>query len=312
MENQRKETASAEADIKKAIEVAPASPAGDVAFAKLRISQNKPEDAEKYFQQALTKDPNQLDSIRGLVEIFMKKKQPEKATALVSAHLQQSPNNDALYTLQGVLQANLKKFPDAEASLQKATQLNPSNTSAFLMLAQVQASQGATDRAVTTAYNLIQQNPQNVQGYVLAGDLENSRNNFQKAQDLYQKALQIQPDYAPAANDLAYLMLERGGNTDVALSLAQTARRAMPDSPMTADTLAWAYYYKGTYEFARDLLEDAAKADPGNATIQYHLGMVYRKLSDKTSAVAHLKKAVSLARDPAVAKDAKAALQGLG
>jgi hypothetical protein len=46
---------------------------------------------------------------------------------------------------------------------------------------------------------------------------------------------------------------------DVALTLAQTARQGMPNSPNTADTLAWAYYYKGTYGFARDLLEDASR-----------------------------------------------------
>jgi cellulose synthase operon protein C len=56
-------------------------------------------------------------------------------------------------------------------------------------------------------------------------------------------------------------MLQNGENVDVALTLAQTARQRMPNSPSTADTLAWAYYYKGTYGFARDLLEDAIKAD---------------------------------------------------
>jgi Tfp pilus assembly protein PilF len=115
-----------------------------------------------------------------------------------------------------------------------------------------------------------------------------------------------------AANNLAYRMLENGENVDVALSLAQTARQAMPNSPSSADTLAWAYYHKGTYEFARDLLEDATKTDPKNATMQYHLGMVYSKLSEKSSAAVHLKKAISLAPDSQAAKDARAALQALG
>ena len=86
----------------------------------------------------------------------------------------------------------------------------------------------------------------------------------------------------------------------------------MPNSPATADTLAWAYYYKGTYSFARDLLEDAVKTSPNNAAMQYHLGMVYSKLSDKSSAEVHLKKAVSLAPDSPAGKDAKTALLGLG
>src|ERR1019366_1047601 len=118
-----------------------------------------------------------------------------------------------------------------------------------------------------------------------------------KAEIYYKRSLQIQPMQAVASNNLAYLMLQNGENADVALTLAQTARRAMPNSPSTADTLAWAYYHKGAYGFARDLLEDAVKIDANNATMQYHLGMVYGKLQDKTNATLHLKKALSLAPD---------------
>jgi Tfp pilus assembly protein PilF len=133
-----------------------------------------------------------------------------------------------------------------------------------------------------------------------------------KAEAYYRKALQIQPQQPIAANNLAFRMLVNGENVDVALTLAQTARRAMPNSPDTADTLAWAYYYKGAYGLARDLLEDAIKTEPNSATMQYHLGMVYSKLGDKSNAAIHLKKAVSLAPDSTTAKDAKAALQRLG
>ena len=106
-------------------------------------------------------------------------------------------------------------------------------------------------------------------------------------------------------------MLQNGENVDVALSLAQTARQVMPNSPSTADTLAWAYYFKGTYSFARDLLEDAVKTEPNSATMQYHLGMVYSKLKDRSNAAIHLKKAASLAPDSPIAKDARTALEGM-
>jgi Tfp pilus assembly protein PilF len=107
-------------------------------------------------------------------------------------------------------------------------------------------------------------------------------------------------------------MLENGENIDVALTLAQTARQGAPKSATTADTLAWAYYYKGTYSFARDLLEDAVRTDPNNATMQYHLGMVYSKLQDKSNATIHLKKAVSLGPNTPEAKQAQTALQRIG
>jgi len=106
-------------------------------------------------------------------------------------------------------------------------------------------------------------------------------------------------------------MLENGENVDVALSLAQTARQALPESSNTADTLALAYYHKGTYGFARDLLEAAIKNSPNDAAMHYHLGMVYSKLSDRNNALVHLKKAVALAPDSQEGKEAKVALQGL-
>jgi tetratricopeptide (TPR) repeat protein len=107
-------------------------------------------------------------------------------------------------------------------------------------------------------------------------------------------------------------MVENGQNVDAALTLAQSARRSLPDSPSTADTLAWVYYHKGTYESARDLLEDALKTEPNDASIHYHLGLTYAKLGKKSDAQTELKKAASLSPpNSQTAKEANAALSGL-
>jgi tetratricopeptide (TPR) repeat protein len=147
---------------------------------------------------------------------------------------------------------------------------------------------------------------------VILGTLEEAQGNNNGAMDYYKKALVIQPDQPVAQNNLAFLMLETGQDVDVALSLAQSARRSLPHSPNTADTLAWAYYHKGIYGSARDLLEDAEKASPNDASIEYHLGMVYIKMGKKTDAADHLKKAVSLAPQTQNGKDASKALTSLG
>jgi Flp pilus assembly protein TadD len=94
---------------------------------------------------------------------------------------------------------------------------------------------------------------------------------------MYQKVLEIQPDNPFASNNLAYVMLEQGGNVDVALSMAQTARRQLPDNPNSADTLGWAYYHKQVYDSAINLFKEAIRKDPANAQFVYHLGMAYAK-----------------------------------
>ena len=123
--------------------------------------------------------------------------------------------------------------------------------------------------------------------------------------------MQAQPDFPVAANNLAYLMLQRGGNVDVALSLAQSARRGMPDSPYTAGTLAWAYYLKGIYGVAVDLLQDATKQVPGNATLQYHLGLAYWKKNDVVHAREHLEKALAIDPNSAESAEVRKALLAL-
>jgi tetratricopeptide (TPR) repeat protein len=102
-----------------------------------------------------------------------------------------------------------------------------------------------------------------------------------------------------ASNNLAKVMLETGGNLDVALSLAQTARRGLPDSPGVADTLAWIDYQKGAYQSAVGLLQEALKLQeknkmPDNPDIHYHLGMAYEKTDHPALARQHLEQVLKI------------------
>jgi cellulose synthase operon protein C len=131
-------------------------------------------------------------------------------------------------------------------------------------------------------------------GYTLLAQLEESRGDWQKAQSLYRKALQVQPDFPAAANNLAYLMLEHNLDTDVALSLAQTARRGLPDVPQAVDTLGWAYDKKGAYGSAVAQLEEAVRRNPQDANFHYHLGEAYAKLGDNSKARVELRRALQM------------------
>ena len=239
-------------------------------------------------------------------------KQPDKALARLNAQIDKSPKNSSFYDLLAQLQIQNKNLDQAAATAQKAIQLNPGDGEAVMLFAQLEVQRGQTANAISAWEQWLNAHPNDAGAFAILGTLEESRGDLGKAEAYYKKSLQIQPQQPIASNNLAYRMLLNGENVDVALTLAQTARQSMPNSPSTADTLAWAYYYKGTYAFARDLLEDALKTEPNNATMQYHLGMVYGKLQDKNNAEIHLKKAESLAPNSPAAKDARAALQKLG
>lgn len=306
------ESDKAEQDLQTAISVAPHDALGYLELGKLRISQKRFPEAADLLEQALQYDPDSVEALRLLVSYDLFQKQPDKALARINQQIAKRPRNSGFYDLLAQLQLENKNVDQAAATAQKAMQLNPADNEAVGLYAQTALLRGQTGTAIATWQQWLNAHPGDAAATVTLGMLEEAGGNKGEAESDYRKALELQPHQALAANNLAYLMLQNGENADVALSLAQIARQGMPNSPNTADTLAWAYYYKGTYGFARDLLEDAVKAQPGDATMQYHLGMVYSKLNDKGDAAMHLKKAISLQPNSPAAHDAQAALGRLG
>jgi Flp pilus assembly protein TadD len=222
-----------------------------------------------------------------------------------------SPKSAYLYGYLAGIQLNQKDYAGAKASSQQDMQLDPSSEDAVQSFSQAEAGLGETDNAIAAWQKWASTHPADAHATLLLGTLEDANGNVEQARQYYKKTLELSPNQPMASNNLAYLMIESGGDADVALSLAQTARRGLPDSTNTADTLAWAYYHAGTYASAKDLLEDATKVDPGNASIHYHLGMTFIKLNEKPDAKVQLAKAASLAPDTQTAKKAALALTQL-
>src|SRR4030095_15436541 len=132
-----------------------------------------------------------------------------------------------------------------------------------------------------------------------------------KAQGSYEKALAINPRFAPAANNLAYLLVERGSDTEKALQLAQTAKEAAPDDPYISDTLGWILYQRGVYQRALALLKESAAKLPESPEVQYHLGMAALKVGDTTTAKRSLTTAVAASASFAGKEEAQKALAQL-
>lgn len=290
----------AEADLNKAIEVAPKDPRGYTGLGELETAEKRFPEAEKEFQRALLVDPNSIEAVRGLATDYLAEKRPTDAVAFVKSQLAKAPDNANYDLLLGQLLAGQKDYQGAEAALVKAADLSKNNLAVLSVLGQVQTTEGATDRAIATYQRAIQANPRDVQGYVSLGVLEEQQGQWQQAQNLYQKALALQPDDPFAANDLAYLMLQHGGNLDVALSLAQKARQGMPDNPGVADTLAVAYFRKGDYTAAIDLLKEALNKAPNVSDFNYHIALVYQKTHDNARAAEYLQRTLKL--DPNYAR----------
>jgi tetratricopeptide (TPR) repeat protein len=261
-------------------------------------------------------DPNSGDALRGLVNLYLAQKQTDKAIAAANSQIALSPNNSGFYSLLGSLFAQKKDYKAAEPALKKAIELDKHNPDAVATLGTVQSAQGDEDAALATYTSGVKDNPNVAALYILMGGVYEKKHDLEKAKSAYQNALQIKRDDPVASNNLAYLLLQTSGNADLALRLAQTARRGLPDLSNVADTLGWAFYQKGVYRSAIEMFQEAIKLgaknkEPDNALYHYHLGLAYAKDAQPVLAKQHLERVLKIDPKYPDADDIKKQLAGL-
>src|SRR5262249_6024771 len=145
--------------------------------------------------------------------------------------------------------------------------------------------------------------------HIFLGQIFQKQQDWVNAEHAYNQALAIRQDDPVAACNLAYVTTRMGGDLNVALSLAQTARRKMPESADAADTLGWIYYQKGVYRPAVESLQAAValvqqNKSAGNPRFHYHLGMAYVKVGDVSRAREQFQKTLRMNPESGDAADA--------
>ena len=204
----------------------------------------------------------------------------------------------------------------AEGALEKSIALDKSNYDAVVQLCEVRAAKGEIDQAIATGEQSLKDNSRQPNLYIVMGNLYESKSDWKRAQDAYQNTLALNSQNPVASNDLARVMLHTGGNLDMALSLAQSARRVLPNSPGVVDTVGWIFYQQGVYSLAISNLQEAltlqAKNNlPDNPDIHYHLGMAYEKSNQPELAREQFEHVLKISPNYPDAAEIKKELSGL-
>jgi len=306
----------AEMDARKAIQLAPQAAVGYLQMARLTMLQRKLSDSESWYKQALSHEPSSVDSLRGLMQLYVAEKQVDKAVVAAKAQVALSPNNSMFYDLLGSVLMEKKDYKSAETALEKAIELDKHNAEAFALLGKTQVSANDNGAAIQTLNDGLKENPNVAELHIMLGETYERTHDLEKAKAAYQNALQIRRDDPEASNNLAYVLLETGGNADLALQLARTARRGLPERSNVADTLGWAFYQKGVYRSAIEMFQEAIKLsaknrEPDSADYHYHLGLAYAKSEQPVLAKQHLERVLKIDPKYPDAEDVKKQLAQL-
>ena len=208
----------------------------------------------------------------------------------------------------GQLYIASKQPDEAETALFKAVELQPDLNAAYAQLTNMLVASNRADEALVSLQRRLEHDPENVTIMMLKAMVQHRSNEVGTAQETYEKILGVNPRFAPAANNLAYIYQEQEGMLERAFELAEIARAEAPDNPDIADTLGWILYKSGNYERAAGLIKEAAVARPDIADILYHLGFALYRQQEIQECAEAFNKAIELDPDSPLAEEAGAIL----
>ena len=231
--------------------------------------------ARASYARALELEPGNLDALRGGVLLDVRSGRSADALARLNAVTTPADvSADTLITAATGYYAAGDQVK-AERMLVRALERDPANLTTYSLLGRLYEGQNRPADARRQFEHLLARNPRSVPAHVMLGILAERAGQRDEAAQSYQRALAIEPNAAIAANNLAWIYVATNRDLDQALSLAQTAKRLMPEDPGVNDTLGWIYVKKGMTSLAIPSLERAVKAMPDEPMFNYHLGRAY-------------------------------------
>ena len=288
----------AESDYTSMVKVDSQNPTGYYRLGLVKMKQKKYLEAEDYLKKALSKNNMLMDVFTQLVRNHVSQKNFDKAHELCETQLQVVKSNNtmsaAVYNIKAGVYLAENKIDQAKNSYEKAIKENPDFLRPYFSIANIYLAQGNKTEAVRQYEHILTKKPEISAPHMILGTIFDMEQQHEKAELHYRKALEINPDFAPAANNLAYHLAKRTDKLNEALNYARMAKELLPEDPGVMDTLGLVYYKKGLYGNAINEFLDSLKQIPDNPVVHYHLGLAYNKRGEIKLAKKELEKALAL------------------
>jgi len=272
------------------------------------VALNRSAEAIKQFRESLSLDPNYVEPLAMLATLDAQQQRFARAIATVRSQMDQIDPTGRHHFLLGQLYRASNQLDQAEDAFTKAVELQPDLNAAYAQLAAIYSSSNRQAEAIAALERGLEHDPENVPVMMLKGMVQHQTADIGAAQSTYEDLLGVNPRFAPAANNLAYIYQNQEGMLEKAFELAEIARAEAPDNPDIADTLGWILYKRGTYERALGLVKEAATARPENAEIHFHVGFVHYRLGQFQDTAEAFSTALELDPNFALAEEAQTIL----
>ena len=258
------------------------------------LGQKNEAKAKQSFEDILKIQPGNSKALTFLLQLAEKSGvTSEELIKMTEGQIEKAPKSSELYVILANLYLGDKKPNEALTYYRKAQLLDPNNPQPYAMSALILTRQGKRDQAIAEYNDLLAKQPKALGAYMGLGSLYEQSGKGELARDTYKKALELNPEFAPAANNMAWLIAE-SENPDLgeALRLAMIAKGQKPDDVHIIDTLGWVHYKRGSYSLARNEFQQAVEKNESMPVLRYHLALALYGEGKKQEALEQLEKAL--------------------
>lgn len=282
--------------------------AADQILAASLSGQGKLNDSVKLLESLHDAEPNAVQPMISMVSTLTRAGKRDEAISFLQKILKQDPGNVTALVLTGDVYWEQKDFEKAEANFKSAVEKQPDNGAGYSALGLFYLRRNDIDRAEQIVRKGLQHAPNNIDLHSRLADIAQVKGQVDVAISEYEAILKLDPGSVVAANNLASLLSDYKtdqASLDRAYQVALMLNRT--PVPSFQDTLGWVYYLRGDKKEAMKLLEQAAKALPERAAVQYHLGVAYGADGQAAKAREQFQKALKLNPNKVLEAQIKAA-----
>ena len=241
------------------------------------------EDAVKYLESALTKDPLNPSIYAELISLKIRQKEYQEAFLICEQWISVNPQEITGYLNYGWLALQIGEYEKGVQFLQKNEEFFSNDGNYAYCLARLfigRQNDQIAEEYFKKALSLSTEKKYEIcYQYAL---LLHRQKRHEEALKILEEGLKDNPNHALSCNFIGYLLLTMNRPANEALIYIEKAVSMEPENPAFLDSMGWALYKKGNFQEARLYLEQAARFSDSKE-IQQHLFAVKEALSKKAS-----------------------------
>lgn len=289
----QRENQTALARYDRVIALRPAHRSAHIEKSFLLVSLGRFADARKEIAAAEKNTPGSLLVTYAQALLFYSENRPTAAHDALQQVLRAFPEHMPSVLLAGAVSYNLGYLHQAEQHLRNYLAKVPGNDYARQLLAATLLRNGQSPDALSVLEPSLKSGGGTMQALALAGESYMQAHEYQKASEMFGRAIALQPEHAVLQTSLGLSKLG-AGDKSAAIDALQQAVRLDAQSPQANIALAQTELGLGHFERALAVLTEAEKSLPDNPALHDLKGQVRQAKGDLDKARASYARALEL------------------